>query len=295
MPDAGPSVTCFGEILWDFLPGGAFPGGAPCNVAYHLHGLGARVQLVSAVGCDLLGDELLRRLRQWGLGLDGIARNRDRPTGSVRATLGAAGDAHYAIAGDVAWDGIPAGAPVLEAAARADAFVFGSLAQRSAFNRATLDRLLAVLPARALRIFDVNLRAPYDDLPRVRALARQATVLKLNSAEAARLARGSAAPDDGEAQARALAAEFGCDRIVVTAGARGAGLLHGADWTWEPGRPVTVVDTVGAGDAFLASFALHLLAGRHTDHEILARACRLGEWVASRPGATPAYEPATPR
>ncbi|MFA5058394.1 MAG: PfkB family carbohydrate kinase, partial [Opitutaceae bacterium] len=172
---------------------------------------------------------------------------------------------------------------------------FGSLAQRSVSNRAALDRLLTLLPDDALRVFDVNLRPPHDDLELVRTLARHATLLKLNAAEAARLAAGAAEePGREETDARALARLTGCAIVCVTAGARGAGLLRADRWLWEPGRPVVVADTVGAGDAFLASLVTHLLNSRISGGESLARACRLGEWVASQRGATPGYGPSTP-
>jgi fructokinase len=291
MIDAAGSILCFGEILWDFLPDAAYPGGAPFNVAYHLHHLGRRVLVVSAVGRDVLGDELVRRLRGWGLGLDGIIRHPDRPTGHVRAALGPHGDARYEIAPDVAWDRIALTEEVLRAAAAAPAVIFGSLAQRSPANRQALDRLLTLVPDDAWRVFDVNLRPPHDDLERVRALARRATVLKLNADEAARLA---GTPGAEEARARELADQTGCPLVCITAGARGAGLLRAGQWHWEPGRPVRVVDTVGAGDAFLAALVSALLAEQRPADETLARACRLGEWVASCRGATPVYDSTTP-
>ena len=290
MSDPRPIVLCFGEILWDFLPGGLFLGGASLNAAYHLHRNGVDVRLVSAVGRDVLGDELLRRCAAWGITVDHIARLDSVPTGYVRVAVGGNGDAKFDITPDVAWDQISLSAGTLAAAARAGALIFGSLAQRSAANRATLDRLLAALPPTALRVLDANLRPPYDDLALVGELARKASLIKVNADEAARLS-GAAAAAGEETCARALAAQTGCRLIVVTAGARGAGLLRGDRWTWEPGRPVKVVDTVGAGDSFVASLVAHLLHGGFPDGEILARACRLGEWVASHAGGTPAYRP----
>ena len=295
MTDPPADVVCFGEILWDFLPDALYPGGAPLNVAYHLRRLGRRPYLVSAVGRDQLGDELLRRLRHWDIGTAGITRHADRPTGTVRASLAMRGDARYEITADVALDQIVLSAGTRRAVGAAQAIVFGSLAQRSAANVRALDRLLAHGRAGSWWVFDVNLRPPHDDLDLVRTLARRATLLKLNAAEAARLADGAAeASGREETDARRLAARTGCATVCVTAGERGAGLLRAGLWHWEPGRPVTVADTVGAGDAFLAALVNHLLNGRMPDGEVLARACRLGEWVASRRGATPAYDPSTP-
>lgn len=287
-----PRILCFGEILWDFLPAGLFAGGAPFNVAYHLKQLGADARLVSAVGRDLLGDELLRRLRNWNLDTELVTRHSGLPTGYVRAELDASGSAHYDITASVAWDQIFMNEDVTRAAQDAQALVFGSLAQRSPFNRTVLNRLFAVLPERdqAWRVFDVNLRAPHDDLELVRALAPRATLLKVNAEEAARLCGElHEAPGHEERLARDLAGTTGCPMICVTAGERGAGLLREGTWHWEPPQPVEVADTVGAGDSFLAALLIHLLGGKLSDAECLARACRTGEWVASQRGATPAY------
>lgn len=282
------SVVCFGEMLWDILPEGIFAGGAPFNVGFHLRQLGATPHLVSAVGRDLLGEELLRRLKLWGMDTLGITRHTGLPTGYVRASISPGGDASYEIATGVAWDQIATAEDTLRVNVMARALVFGSLAQRSTFNRASLERLLAALPPDAERVFDVNLRPPHDDLALVRELARRASLLKMNSDEAARLAGGANRGD--EAHARAIAERTGCKVVCITAGARGAGLLEGCRWLWEPGRPVNVVDTVGSGDAFLAALVFARLRG-FAPADALANACRLGEWVATQRGATPRHDP----
>lgn len=296
MADVRPLVLCFGEILWDHLPDGRHPGGAPFNVAYHLAHQGCAVHLVSAVGNDAPGEELLAQLQGWELDVSGVRRDSARPTGRVNATLDAAGNARYEIVRDVAWDDLTPSPASLAAASRANALVFGSLAQRSAPNRAALESLLAALPPEAPRVFDVNLRPPFDDLDAVAVLARHATLLKLNAAEAARLASHateSAGREEGDA--RALAEKFGCDSVVVTAGARGAGWLRHEIWHWVPAQPVEVVDTVGAGDAFLAALLSGLLLRPTWEASTtLAHACLTGEWVAAHRGATPAYDGESP-
>ncbi len=286
---------CFGEILWDSLPDGLHPGGAPFNVGYHLHQLGAQVHLVSAIGRDILGDEMIRRLHHWGISTALIGRHHGLPTGTVLATLGIQGDASYEITTSVAWDQIFVTEDVVRAAVGCSALVFGSLALRSSFNRNALERILTVLPESALKIFDVNLRPPHDDLALVRELARRASVLKLNAGEAARLAADEQEqPGREEAHARILADSFGDPMICVTAGERGAGILHHGNWFWQDGRPVPVTDTIGSGDAFVASLVRQLLQGNRSENQILAAACRLGEWVATQRGATPAYATDTP-
>lgn len=297
-----PTVVCFGEILWDFLPDGLFPGGAPFNVACHLQRLGVNAHLASAVGRDVLGEELLRRMRHEGLDTSGLTRHQGLPTGYVRASLGTTGDAHYEITPSVAWDQITPGEDTIRAAVGARALVFGSLALRSTYNRAALDRLLAIVSARPergagpepLRAFDVNLRAPHDDLAVVREYARRATLLKLNQAEAARLAGDEPGFGREEGHARAIAQSTGCGLVCITGGEHGAGMLRNGHWRWEVGRSVPVIDTVGSGDAFLAALVAGLVTDETDDDALLSRACRLGEWVATRRGATSPYDATTP-
>lgn len=290
---SGPLVLCFGEILWDFLPAGLFAGGAPFNVGYHLHQHGCDVGVVSAVGRDVLGGEILRRLRHWGLSTAHISELESIPTGYVQAEIGKGGDARYTITENVAWDHISLSDESINLASRARAVVFGSLAQRSESNRSSLTRLLDALPPTALRIFDVNLRPPYDDLELVRSISTRATLIKLNNDEAARLAE-SQEPEAEEANARKISEMSAGQTVCVTSGAHGAGLLCGDDWIWESSQPVQVADTVGAGDSFLAALTNGLLRERQPKAQILSAACRLGEWVASQRGATPDYDETTP-
>jgi fructokinase len=283
------TIICFGELLWDILPAGRFLGGAPANVAFHLQQLGFDPRIISAVGDDALGTELLSNLSHWKLEVGGISRRVGWQTGTVQARLSKRGDARYDIVDGVAWDVIKLDESSATQIGDARAVVFGSLAQRSVVNRTSLGKLLVALPNTAERVFDVNLRPPFDDLRRVRELARHATVLKLNAEEAARLVSDSGEiPGDEEHDARCLAEQFRCTAVCITSGARGAGLFTRERWYWEPGRPVVVADTVGAGDAFLAAF-LGARLRREEPAACLAEVCRLGEWVASQSGATPRH------
>lgn len=286
-----PSVLCFGEILWDFLPPGLFPGGAPFNVGYHLKQLGLEVNLLSGLGRDKLGLELVRRLEDWDISTGSITLHSGLPTGTVVARTNEQGDATYDITESVAWDQILINQDIIQLAVASQALVFGSLALRSQVNCTALDRVLQVLPSEALRVFDVNLRAPFDNLNLVRERARQADLLKLNAEEAARVVLNADREEPGseEALARALSLECGCQTVCITAAERGAGLLKDGEWHWENGRSVEVVDTIGSGDAFLARLLGHLLKQDASPPEALASACRHGEWVATKFGATPAY------
>jgi fructokinase len=280
-------VICFGEVLWDSLPRGLFPGGAPINVAYHLQQLGARPIPVTAVGRDQRGEELLRRIQSWGVDTSGVSVNPSKSTGLARVTV-VGGNPTFEIVEDVAWDWIKLPPAVLESAQQSGAVVFGTLAERAKHNRQQLSTLLDLCPT-ALKVFDVNLRPPYDSTELVWSLARRAGLIKLNDHELSLLSNVPFQPPELADAARLLAKRAGVGRVCVTAGGVGAGLLLDDDWHWEAAKPVPVRDTVGAGDAFLAALLYGLLQGGNAPAEILRRASRLGEFVVTQDGATPAY------
>lgn len=283
------TVVCFGEVLWDCLPKGIFLGGAPLNVAYHLAKQGLRVLPVTAVGRDFLGDELLRRVGGWGLELEAVTRDARRPTGTVLATLDSSGSASYDITRNVAWDHIELTAWLRRLSPKPDAIVYGTLALRGTANRRVLDRLLALWPD-AIRVVDLNFRAPFDT-ERVSTFALvRAQLVKMNQDELARLTGLSGRSSRQMAEAtRRFAEKENIPRVCVTAGDRGAGLLWDGEWFWENAQPVAVRDTVGAGDAFLGALLAALLGGTASPSAALSYACRVGEFVASQDGATPSY------
>ena len=284
---AAPVVLCFGEMLWDSLPQGLFPGGAPMNVAFHLHRLGLRAAPVSAVGRDTLGDELMRRVSGWGLVRDFILVRDDKSTGLVRVKIDD-GSPSYEIVEDVAWDWIELPQDAKPPASKAGALIFGSLAQRGEHNRKLLNHLRK-LCGNALKVFDVNLRPPFDSPDLVWSLVENVDLIKLNDEEARKLLQHDYPKSKLEAAARALSQKAKCPRVCITAGADGAGLLVDSDWTWVESKPVKVKDTVGAGDSFLAALVKGMVDGRRTAEEMLAFACRLAGFVASSEGATPDY------
>lgn len=283
-----PAIVCFGEALWDLLPRGLFLGGAPLNVAYHLSRNGAVSIPFSAVGQDFLGNEIIRRVANWKISTLHLQRHRSRPTGTVRASLDANGAASYTITRSVAWDFISR--PVSRSLRPAPgAIVYGSLALRAANNRRTLQHMFALWP-HALRVLDVNLRPPFDRGAGLRFALESAQLLKLNHEELARITgKGIAGRSEIESAARHLVRRRGLIGLCVTAGPRGAGLLWEGRWHWESGRTITVKDTIGAGDAFLGALLAGLIVHQSSPARALARACRLGEFVAARDGATPPY------
>ena len=285
----------FGEILWDCLPSGRHPGGAPFNVASHLVQLGVSASLLSAVGQDTLGDEILEVARQKGVNVQFVSRTHTGlATGTVLAVVDAMGNATYEIVQPVAWDEITVSAEDVEAVAKASAFIFGSLASRSPYNRKQLESLLVLKGP--LKFFDVNMRPPFADPKRIVELAACADVLKLNHDEIGQIASWlrtgkvrSNPPQNADAVAEACSAlseATKTPRICVTMGAAGAALWDRGTLVLATAPQVVVKDTVGAGDAFMAGLMIGLTRGADTQ-TVLETACRLGAIVASHDGATP--------
>ena len=286
----------FGEILWDVFPSGKHAGGAPFNVAAHLAQIGASSALISSIGRDELGDEILAVARHKNVNVDFVTRARiGMPTGTAIVTIDQRGNAAYELVQPVAWDEITVSPEALTAVSQARALIYGSLAGRSPYNLLQLDQLLQVKGP--VKFFDVNLRRPFADPALVMRLAKQADVLKLNDEEAGQLAAyvrtGTMAHDtarDERAIARAcetLASATNVTRICVTAGDKGAAFWDSGNLTIAPAPHVEVKDTVGAGDAFMAGLMVGLTKGADT-RKMLEDAARLGAFVASHDGATPA-------
>lgn len=281
-------VACFGEMLWDVLPTGRQPGGAPLNVAVHLHNFGLDAQIISRVGHDDLGAELLAFVVGKGLSTRYVQRGETYLTGVVKANVSNSQEVTYQIVKPVAWDFIHYDAELSALVQSADAFVFGSLAARHAPSRETLYRLLQ--QAR-LKVFDVNLRPPHYTRDVVTYLLNQADVVKFNHHELAELAGWFGVSPDEATALRWLAERFGLQAVCVTQGADGATLWVDHHLYRSPGIAVQVLDTIGSGDAFLAALLRGWLAG-HAPAEYLAFACAAGALVATCQGATPAISEA---
>lgn len=279
-------IVGIGEVLWDLLPSGRQLGGAPANFTYHATALGADTRLISCVGNDDLGCETLDRLRKLGVPTDCVEVDEQSPTGTVGVTVTADGQPHYQIHENVAWDAIRGEAAARRAVAAADAVCFGSLAQRSEISRDTIQTLVASAPAKALRIFDINLRQHYYTRDIIKKSLALANVLKVNDAELPRLAEMFSLTGDARSQIQQLAERFSLRAVAFTRGGNGSLLWASGNWSDHPGVATTVEDTIGAGDSFTAAMTLGLLAGWQLDR-INDHANRVAAFVCSSAGATP--------
>lgn len=281
------SVVCFGEVLWDLLPGGKKPGGAPMNVAYHLHKLGLKSNMISSVGDDQAGLELLDFLKSIELPLTYIQQDPVHQTSVVQATVGDNHEVSYDIVFPVAWDFIewePAHEQLIR---NADAFIFGSLGSRNETSRTAL---LKMLDHATYRVFDVNIREPHYTQDFVTQLLGKCELVKLNIAELEMIAAwfNPACSDELE-RIELLFERFNLQEVIITKGGKGATYYTAAIRYDYPAYPVDVQDTVGSGDSFLAAF----LAMKLTDEpleEVLNYAVAMGAFITSKSGACPPYK-----
>jgi fructokinase len=280
------TVVGLGEVLWDMLPGGKQLGGASANFAYHAQMLGAEAWLVSRVGNDGLGREILERLRGMHLLSDGVTVDASAPTGTVGIEVDQNGQPKFAIHENVAWDYILASDFARTTVARADAVCFGSLAQRKETSRNAIRLLVGSTRPDALRIFDINLRQNFFNPEILLTSLKLANVLKINDEELPVVARLFGLTGGPEEQIAELARRFDLKLVALTCGARGSLFYSQGVYSEVEGLPASVVDTVGAGDAFTAMMALGFLSGWNLDR-INRCANEVAAFVVSQPGATP--------
>jgi len=277
-------VLCFGEVLWDAFGDGKKAGGAPMNVARHLVQQGVDTLFASSVGIDPSGVELSRFLKDNGLFSDLLQRDEHLPTCEVTIKLDEKNQATYVFPPTVSWDNIQFTPELEQTAKKVDAIVFGSLACR---QKASFETLLKVLDdSKALKIFDVNLRPPHYNLTTIETLAARADVVKMNEEEAELLIHGS--KRDLKDKIIEFRKKFHSQVVCVTRGENGAIIWHEHKFYEHPGFPVDVVDTVGAGDSFLATFIAGLLKNEPMQ-PLLEKACAVGAYVTGKRGANPVY------
>ncbi|WP_448701146.1 carbohydrate kinase [Mucilaginibacter sp. AW1-3] len=280
-------VLCFGEVLWDTFGNEKKPGGAPMNVALHLTKQGVGSSLLSRIGNDKEGHELAEFLKLHNLHSGLVQVDEKLPTCEVEVQLDAQHQATYTIPKPVSWDNIKADETLAERIKHIDVIVFGSLACRCKTSRNTL---LDLFERKMLKVFDVNLRHPHYEQATIQTLAAVADVIKMNEEEANLLIGSYNEPLKDKIIE--FQRKFHSQTICVTRGENGAIVWHDEVFYEHPGFSVDVVDTVGAGDAFLATFIAGLL-NKQPIEQLLERACAVGAYVTTQRGANPVYSEAS--
>ena len=280
-------VVGMGEALWDMLPEGKKIGGAPANFAYHVSQFGLDSRVVSAVGEDELGTEILKNFREKKLNC--MIETVPYPTGTVQVELDINGVPCYDIREGVAWDNIPF-TPALEGLARQTrAVCFGSLAQRSVVSRETINRFLDAMPdgEGQYKIFDINLRQGFYTKEILCNSMRKCNILKINDEELVTVSRMFGYPGiDLQDKCWILLAKYNLRMLILTCGVNGSYVFTPGEVSFVETPKVEVADTVGAGDSFTAAFVASILKGKPVPeaHKI---AVATSAFVCTQNGAMP--------
>ena len=279
-------IICFGEVLWDLLPeelGGRIAGGAPMNVAYHLNALGIDAHIISRVGNDDLGTELKEFLSQKAISTDFVQMDNVLMTGVVDVTLDEKGSPSYKIIEPVAWDNIMLTDDIKEKVEATDALVFGSLICR---NEASKQTLFELLDLSKCPVFDVNLREPFYSQALIEPLLHKAKIVKTNEHELHIISQWHSRETDFTEQIRKVQERYDIESLIVSHGSKGAYCFENGILYFQKAFEITVKDTIGSGDAFLAGFLSEKMKGKDA-HTCLKTACAMGAYVATQAGATP--------
>jgi fructokinase len=282
-------ASCFGEVLWDVFPTHKKIGGAPLNVAVRLESMQNEVSVISRIGTDEIGDQVIAFLKENNVETKGVQIDSNFKTGEVNVTLDDKGSASYEIMQPRAWDKIEITDVAIEITKAADIFIYGSLVCRETTSKETLYELLKLAK---YKIFDVNLRAPYYTIDVLSHLMNEANFVKFNDDEIIEIT-GLLGTEDKTLEETILfiAQKTNTDCICVTRGSEGAILYFEGDFYSNPGYKITVADTVGAGDSFLATL-INKLVKKSDPQESIDYACAVGALVASYEGANPKIEEA---
>jgi len=277
-------AVCFGEVLWDVFPTHKKIGGAPLNVALRLNSFGIQTTIISKVGLDENGSDIKEFIAEQNNDIDFIQEGDNYKTGVVNVMINEKGNASYDIMYPSAWDKIQLTDEMKELVSKADAFVFGSLICRDEVSRTTLYALLDIAK---YKILDANLRAPYYTTEVLIELMSKADFIKLNDEELREISRELDSPYNSfEQNIKFIAKKTKAKHICVTKGEFGAVLYYDEKFYYNSGYFIKVVDTVGAGDSFLASLTMKLLKGK-SPQKALNYACAVGALVAGQEGANP--------
>ena len=283
-------IAGLGEVLWDVYEDGKYLGGAPANFALHTRHLGAEGIIISRVGQDALGKELLALLEQWGVETDTIQIDAQKPTGTVHVQLDAQGVPTFTCSQDVAFDYLQFDEKLKMLLPQLDAVLFGTLTQRNRIARETVQHVLDEMEE-ALVVFDINLREIGPQTEAILTESLQKThILKINDAELQLLQKiFHAASQRQDDFLHGLLEKFSLRLVCVTLGEKGCYCQSATERYYSPGFRIQPVDTTGAGDAFIAAFVVSYL-----EHQPLPQTMEFanaeGALVATRKGAVPSYE-----
>ncbi|HJD91347.1 carbohydrate kinase family protein [Bacteroides coprosuis] len=280
-------IVGLGEILWDMLPEGKQLGGAPSNFAFHTTQFGFKSKVVSAIGDDLLGQEIVDLLKQRNI--DSYLSKNNHSTGTVQVQLDSNGVPTYQITEEVAWDYIPFTEELKEIAKQTICVCFGTLAQRNEMSRNTILKFLQNMPKgnTILKILDINLRQNFYTWPTIEQSLYACNTLKINDEELILLSKKLGLTHKNiQGQCQFILQLYSLKMVILTCGVKGSYVFTPEKESFKPTTPIEVVDTVGAGDSFTAAFCATLLKGKSIE-EAHQRAVDVSAYICSCAGAMP--------
>lgn len=284
-------VVGMGEALWDVLPEGKKIGGAPANFAYHVSQFGLPSCVVSAIGDDALGKEIIENFTSKGL--DQLIAEVPYPTGTMQVEIDQTGIPLYDIKENVAWDNIPYTEHLDALAKRTKAVCFGSLAQRNVVSRETINHFLDTMPKDddSLIVFDVNLRQGFYNKEILCKSMQNCNILKINDEELITVSRMFGYPGiDLQDKCWILLGKYNLKMLILTCGINGSYVFTPGNVSFQPTPKVEVTDTVGAGDSFTAAFIASILKGKSVT-EAHTIAVKTSAFVCTQKGAMPILPP----
>ncbi|MDY5878846.1 MAG: carbohydrate kinase [Sodaliphilus sp.] len=284
-------VVGMGEALWDVLPEGKKIGGAPANFAYHVSQFGLPSCVVSAIGDDALGKEIIENFTSKGL--DQLIAEVPYPTGTVQVEIDQTGIPLYDIKENVAWDNIPYTEHLDALAKRTKAVCFGSLAQRNVVSRETINHFLDTMPKDddSLIVFDVNLRQGFYNKEILCKSMQNCNILKINDEELITVSRMFGYPGINlQDKCWILLGKYNLKMLILTCGINGSYVFTPGNVSFQPTPKVEVADTVGAGDSFTAAFIASILKGKSVT-EAHTIAVKTSAFVCTQKGAMPILPP----
>lgn len=284
-------VVGMGEALWDVLPEGKKIGGAPANFAYHVSQFGLPSCVVSAIGDDALGKEIIENFTSKGL--DQLIAEVPYPTGTVQVEIDQTGIPLYDIKENVAWDNIPYTEHLDALAKRTKAVCFGSLAQRNVVSRETINHFLDTMPKDddSLIVFDVNLRQGFYNKEILCKSMQNCNILKINDEELITVSRMFGYPGiDLQDKCWILLGKYNLKMLILTCGINGSYVFTPGNVSFQPTPKVEVADTGGAGDSFTAAFIASILKGKSVT-EAHTIAVKTSAFVCTQKGAMPILPP----
>lgn len=278
------NIVCYGEVLWDMLPSGKKLGGAPLNVALRAQSFGNKTAVISSIGNDEIGNEIIDEMKVYSANLEHIQVSKNFETSEVLVHINDKGSASYEIKMPCAWDDIELLDSDIKAVKAADAFIYGSLIARSNTSRLTL---FGLLDKAKFNVFDVNLRPPHYNQETLVSLMKHADFIKFNDDEIYEICANMGLKEKSiEECIQFIARSTNTKQICVTLGKDGAILFINNKFVSNKGYTITVADTVGSGDSFLATIISKLL-NDSSPQEAIDCACAVGAIVASKNGANP--------